>query len=254
HVPGLVHVRENRQARGGANLFERAESRFHAGAARRVQAGAIRLVVGRLVDDADAELDRQLGERFTDAHAEVVGFDDAGARDEKRAALPSEPRRHQSVSPANSRDGSARRWSLLYASAAPTKPANSGCGCIGRDFSSGWNWQPMNQGCSGSSIISTSEPSVDNPDARSAYSMIAVWRPRQIPKNGSLCSRDQRIASSMPSMPRTPNPPGTSSPSYPASSSAVVSWSVKRSDAIHWICTPVSFAIPPWTSASCTLL
>src|SRR5216110_554819 len=87
-----------------------------------------------------------------------------------------------------------------------------------------------------------------------ANSMIAVWRPRQIPKNGSLCSRDQRIASSMPSMPRTPNPPGTSSPSYPASSSAVVSWSVKRSDAIHWICTPVSFAIPPWTSASCTLL
>src|SRR6266704_2873685 len=42
-----------------------------------------------------------------------------------------------------------------------------------------------------------------------ANSMIAVCRPRQIPKNGSLCSRAQRIASSIPSTPRTPNPPGT---------------------------------------------
>src|SRR5207237_1020577 len=42
-----------------------------------------------------------------------------------------------------------------------------------------------------------------------ANSMIAVWSPRQMPKKGSLCSRAQRIASSIPSTPRTPKPPGT---------------------------------------------
>ena len=80
--------------------------------------------------------------------------------------------------------------------------------------------------------------------------LIAVCSPRQIPKNGSLCSRAQRMASSIPSTPRTPNPPGTSRPSYGPSSSPAVSWSVKRSDPIQSICTPQSFAIPPCTRAS----
>ena len=44
----------------------------------------------------------------------------------------------------------------LRASAAPMKLANSGCGPVGRDLSSGWNWQPMNHGWSGSSTISAS--------------------------------------------------------------------------------------------------
>ena len=43
------------------------------------------------------------------------------------------------------------------------KLANSGCGSKGRDFSSGWNCTPMNQGWSGSSMISGSRPSGDRP-------------------------------------------------------------------------------------------
>src|SRR5438046_1390444 len=47
--------------------------------------------------------------------------------------------------------------------AAPMKPANKGWGRVGRDCSSGWNWQPMYHGCVCSSTISTSEPSGDKP-------------------------------------------------------------------------------------------
>ena len=43
--------------------------------------------------------------------------------------------------------------------AAPTKPANSGCAAVGLDLNSGWNCTATNQGWSGSSTISTSEPS-----------------------------------------------------------------------------------------------
>ena len=47
--------------------------------------------------------------------------------------------------------------------AAAMKPEKSGCGRVGRDLSSGWNWQPMNHGCYASSTISTSEPSGESP-------------------------------------------------------------------------------------------
>lgn len=51
------------------------------------------------------------------------------------------------------------------------------------------------------------------PQTWRANSITATCSPRQMPKNGSAFSRAQRIASIMPSMPRIPNPPGTSSPS-----------------------------------------
>lgn len=45
-------------------------------------------------------------------------------------------------------DRSARRrhTSRLASIAARMKSANSGCGAKGFDFSSGWNWTPMNHG------------------------------------------------------------------------------------------------------------
>ena len=51
----------------------------------------------------------------------------------------------------------------LCSTAAAMKLANRGCGSKGRDFSSGWNCTPMNQGWSGSSMISGSRPSGDMP-------------------------------------------------------------------------------------------
>src|SRR5256885_2837053 len=50
------------------------------------------------------------------------------------------------VSAAGWRDGGPRGWSFVGAGAAPTRPAGSGCGGIGRELSSGWNWQPMSRG------------------------------------------------------------------------------------------------------------
>ena len=46
------------------------------------------------------------------------------------------------------------------------KDENSGCGANGRDFSSGWNCTPMNQGWSSSSMISGNCPSGDMPEKR----------------------------------------------------------------------------------------
>src|SRR4051794_12708474 len=43
----------------------------------------------------------------------------------------------------------------LYARAAAMNERNSGCGALGRERYSGWNWQPRNHGWSSSSTIST---------------------------------------------------------------------------------------------------
>src|SRR6185437_10354165 len=48
----------------------------------------------------------------------------------------------------------ALQTSRLWRTAAAMNDVNSGCGASGRDFNSGWNWTPMNQGCSGISMIS----------------------------------------------------------------------------------------------------
>ena len=53
--------------------------------------------------------------------------------------------------------------SRLCSTAAAMKEANSGCGSKGRDFSSGWNCTPMNQGWSAYSIVSGRRPSGDMP-------------------------------------------------------------------------------------------
>ena len=87
-----------------------------------------------------------------------------------------------------------------------------------------------------------------------ANSMTATCIPRQMPKNGSPRSRAQRIASTMPSTPRTPNPPGTSSPCTGPNNSAARSAEVNRSLEIQRMSTPTSLAMPPWISASWTLL
>ena len=54
------------------------------------------------------------------------------------------------------------------------------------------------------------------PQTLRANSMMATWRPRQMPKNGRSFSRAQRIASIMPSTPRSPKPPGNQQPVEPA--------------------------------------
>src|SRR3989442_142917 len=94
------------------------------------------------------------------------------------------------------------------------KPANSGCGRVGRDLSSGWNWQPMNQGWSGSSIISTSEPST-TPGSSAASSTPSSSRG---PRGRTRCSpgSSARLASTAT---WAPGPKPGAGPSSPAGTS-----------------------------------
>src|SRR5262249_59498185 len=79
------------------------------------------------------------------------------------------PKNHTSSSSCGTLTGAAFFCVFLYARAAAMYERNSGCGAIGRDLYSGWNWQPRNQGWPSSSMISTNFPSGDAP---------VTWNPR----------------------------------------------------------------------------
>ena len=81
--------------------------------------------------------------------------------------------------------------------------------------------------------------------------MTAICIPRQMPKKGIFCSLAYRTAEIIPSMPRSPKPPGTKMPSTPESTSAAF-WSVTVSESTQRIFTLTSFSIPPWVRASTT--
>ena len=106
---------------------------------------AVCLVEARLEDDAAGNCLSEPREMFGYAKIERVVLEDTRAGDEKER-ITSEERSHvQSAASTSdeSRGAEARRLALT---AAATKPAKSGCGRVGRDWSSGWNWQPMNHG------------------------------------------------------------------------------------------------------------
>lgn len=48
--------------------------------------------------------------------------------------------------PKHSDRGAAAPYALACFLAAAMNSRNSGCGAMGRDLNSGWNWQPKNQG------------------------------------------------------------------------------------------------------------
>ena len=71
---GRVHVGQHRHAEALAHLGEDRQALLHAEAARGVGAGAVRLVEAGLVDEADAELARELGQRAGTSPARARGF------------------------------------------------------------------------------------------------------------------------------------------------------------------------------------
>ena len=85
-----------------------------------------------------------------------------------------------------------------------------------------------------------------------ANSMTAICMPRQMPRYGTSCSRAYCAARIMPSMPRSPKPPGTSTPPQPPSTSPTFS-AISVSESTHSICTCASHAVPAWNSDSATL-
>ena len=74
-----------------------------------------------------------------------------------------------------------------------------------------------------------------------------------MPKNGSPVWRANRTASIFPSIPRLSNPPGTRSPSTPASDFSAPS-AASFSESIRTTRTLALCAMPAWSSASYTLL
>ncbi len=98
----------------------------------------------------------------------------------------------------------------------------------------------------------SSELARSSPSTSRANSMTAICRPRQMPKKGIFRSRAWRTARILPSVPRTPKPPGTRMAS--TASSAERSPSSSREASMNSSFTWQSLAMPPWTSASFRLL
>ena len=106
HVAGLVDVGEDREAGSRADSLEGLEPALETGAPPCPDPRPVRLVVGRLVDDVHAELRRELAQGLADSQVQVVGFDDAGPRDEERGRSSPEMGRH--VSRGGRRAGTGR--------------------------------------------------------------------------------------------------------------------------------------------------
>ena len=95
--------------------------------------------------------------------------------------------------------------------------------------------------CSSNSV----ELASAQPNTSRAYSITVHCIPRQMPRNGTLCSRAYLIAAILPSTPRAPNPPGTRMPSIPFNPSRDNS-----SASMGTTSTLQSFSIPACCSAS----
>src|SRR5207253_1374287 len=122
------------------------ETGIDARAAGGARVGSIRLVEARLEDHATRNQWSDLGQVVGDAEVQVIGLEHARSGNEKQLVLRKE-RHDQSAASTSVPDDlpDARRVRFAF-SAAAMKPANSGCGLVGRDCSSGWNWHPMNHG------------------------------------------------------------------------------------------------------------
>ena len=84
-----------------------------------------------------------------------------------------------------------------------------------------------------------------------ANSTIESCIPRQRPRNGILFSLAYLIACILPSIPRSPNPPGTRIPDTSERISDTLS-AVTVSESTHFIVTSHELATPPCLSASTT--
>ena len=60
------------------------------------------------------------------------------------------------------------------------------------------------------------------PQTLRAYSMTAIWKPKQMPRYGRSFSRAYLTQAILPSLPRAPKPPGTMIASTPSNLSAAL--------------------------------
>ena len=103
------------------------------------------------------------------------------------------------------------------------------------------------EGCGDLGAISVECASL-RPQTLRANSITATCMPRQMPRYGMRFSRAYWIAWILPSMPRSPKPPGTRIASTP-SSKPVPCFSTSVAST-NWILTRVRVRTPAWISAS----
>src|SRR5690606_2560096 len=117
------------------------ETRLHARPAETGARGAVRLVVGGLEHEGNAELPRDFLQTAGDFLGESRRLDDAGAGDQKERPVGADVVPGEPHAPAAAGSCAARR-----ARAARTKPAKSGWPSRGFEVNSGWNCVATNQG------------------------------------------------------------------------------------------------------------
>ncbi len=76
---------------------------------------------------------------------QLFGFEYAGAGDQQQGESRTDFK-GRAIRAAHRYGGDLHQFFLLLVRAALMKSRNSGCGFIGLDLNSGWNWQPRNQG------------------------------------------------------------------------------------------------------------
>ncbi len=79
-----MHIGEDRQAEFPAQIVEYRHGRFEASAAPARKAGAVGLVVARLVDETDAEFRREFLQRSRDVESVLAALELARPRDQRK--------------------------------------------------------------------------------------------------------------------------------------------------------------------------
>ncbi len=141
----LVDVGQYRKAGRRPNSLERAEAFVQPRAARSRQAGPVGLVETRLEAHRHAPPAGVGGQHFADSRQHVARLHHAGTRDHERGAGERPCGQREASAIVLTAGDSPLPRDCRRRNAAPMNPANRGWGRVGRDLSSGWNWQPMNQ-------------------------------------------------------------------------------------------------------------
>jgi len=136
----FMNVRQNRATDALANLREDRQRPLHADAPCRGEAGAVRLVEGRLVDQSHPQAAADLLQRLSHLQRMFSAFHRAGTGDDRERQIIADGQRTDSDV---ARAGAAHSFSSMAymrrdcSTAARTKEVKSGCGSKGFDFSSG---------------------------------------------------------------------------------------------------------------------
>ncbi len=90
HMVGFVHIGQHRDAYLALHFGQDAQAFGHPGSAKRCARTAIRLVVGGLEDERDADRGADLLQLACDVDLELAGFDDAGTGDQEQRPVESD--------------------------------------------------------------------------------------------------------------------------------------------------------------------